>query len=124
VYSQKPLTHLLDQASNLVRMKKSTIVIKSFLDGFTGGNIFGNQAFLDGFTMAGLFTKLRRPGAPTQLFADPDPGRMPGGAKVLVEDATNLQESQFKDLFDPFLSQSSDDMRGRIADSENRKNRS
>ena len=27
-------------------------------------------AFLDGFSWAGLFTKLQRPGAPTQLFAD------------------------------------------------------
>jgi hypothetical protein len=52
-------------------MKKSTIVFEAFLDGFTGGNIFGNQAFLDGFTMAGLFSRLRRPGAPTQVFADP-----------------------------------------------------
>jgi hypothetical protein len=30
------------------------------------------ESFLDGFTMAGLRTRLRRPGAPTQVFADPD----------------------------------------------------
>lgn len=98
--------------------------MKAFLDGFTGGNIFGNQAFLDGFTMAGLFTKLRRPGAPTQLFADPEPSRMPCGAEVLVEDAKNLQESRFKDLFEPFLSRSSEDVSDRGADSEKRKDRS
>jgi hypothetical protein len=34
--------------------------------------IFGS-AFLDGFTMAGFLGPLRRPGAPTQLFADPEP---------------------------------------------------
>lgn len=28
-------------------------------------------AFLDGFSIAGLLTPLNRPGAPTQLFADP-----------------------------------------------------
>ena len=35
--------------------------------------IFGS-AFLDGFTMAGFLGPLRRPGAPTQLFADSEPG--------------------------------------------------
>jgi hypothetical protein len=30
-------------------------------------------AFLDGFSLAGFFRPLRRPGAPTQLFADPEP---------------------------------------------------
>jgi hypothetical protein len=28
------------------------------------------EGFLDGFTGGGLFTKLRRPGAATQVFAD------------------------------------------------------
>lgn len=41
-------------------------------------------AFLDGFTMAGLFTRLRRPGAPTQLFADPKPKIEPVTGKDLV----------------------------------------
>jgi len=31
-------------------------------------NIFA-AAFLDGFSMAGLFSQLKRPGAPTQVFA-------------------------------------------------------
>jgi hypothetical protein len=31
------------------------------------------SSFLDGFTMAGLFTRLPRPGAATQVFADPQP---------------------------------------------------
>jgi hypothetical protein len=30
------------------------------------------DAFLDGFTGGSLFTRARRPGAPTQLFADAD----------------------------------------------------
>ena len=34
--------------------------------------IFG-AAFLDGFSLAGFLAPLRRPGAPTQLFADPEP---------------------------------------------------
>lgn len=31
------------------------------------------SSFLDGFTVAGVFTRLRRPGAATQVFADPQP---------------------------------------------------
>jgi hypothetical protein len=33
-------------------------------------------SFFDGFTMAGLSGKLRRPGSPTQLFADPEPSEV------------------------------------------------
>jgi hypothetical protein len=42
-----------------------------------GANIMANcnpffEAFLEGFTGGGLFTRLRQPGAPTQVFADED----------------------------------------------------
>jgi hypothetical protein len=46
----------------------------------------GFQSFLEGFTQSGLFG-----GA-----------KMPGG-EVLVEETTNLEESQFRDLLMPFL---------------------
>ena len=45
------------------------------------------RAFLDGFSGAGLYDKLRRPGAPTQGFADP-----------VVENSPVLQENQEEQL--------------------------
>ncbi len=42
------------------------------------------DAFLDGFLGGGLFTKLRRPGSPTQVFAD----------EVDAEQATSPDETR------------------------------
>ncbi len=42
------------------------------------------SAFLDGFTGGSLFVPLRRPGAPTQVFADPDAEEYPQKDLVLA----------------------------------------
>jgi hypothetical protein len=89
-------------------VRLTRIWFESFLDGFTGGSLFtplrrpgaptqlfaddpeetddpeqtddrsvdqeliniGFESFFEGFTGGNLFTPFRRPGAPTQLFAD------------------------------------------------------
>jgi hypothetical protein len=45
------------------------------------------RAFWDGFTLAGLFGR----------------AKLPGGAETLVEEASDLSESQFAELFLPLL---------------------
>jgi hypothetical protein len=49
--------------------------------------VVGFMSFLEGFTQGGLFGS----------------AKMPGGAKVICEETTDIEESQFRDLLKPFL---------------------